>query len=354
MIKTDTQIDLERFPEFDNHEFVSFFYYKKYGLKGLVAIHNTNLGPATGGTRMWHYPTLEAAVREALNLSKAMTYKCALAGVGFGGGKAVIISDPQNKTEEMLRAYGRVIDSWQGQFTTGTDVGVSQADTAIMAEHSKYILGQPTDGIFKQDTSKMASLGVFHAIGEILSQLYGTGAYAGRTVAIRGMGKLGSELARLLIEAGTRVYVSDIDQRKLIETKTRLPQIKIVDNSEINKLPVDVFSPNALGNEFNQANLSNLRAKSIVGGANNQLANDAIGTALFKKDIIYAPDYVVNAGGLINIVDELEPGGYDFNRVESRILNIKNTLRQIISLSEKKQQPTHLIADQMAEKIIYV
>ncbi|MEK7616334.1 MAG: Glu/Leu/Phe/Val dehydrogenase dimerization domain-containing protein [Patescibacteria group bacterium] len=342
--------DIAKLPEFDRHEMVSCFQDQKTGLKGYIAIHNTNIGPATGGTRMYEYASDVDALRDVLLLSKAMTYKCALAGVKFGGGKAVIICNPKNKTKELLRTFGKKVNYFGGMFTTGTDAGISDQDATLMASSSKYILGQE-NGIKKAHTSDMAALGVYYGIKTCFEELYGSPDPAGKTIAIKGLGKLGGELARLLLQDDANIIGAETDKDVVMAIKNKFPKITFVSHEDIHKQVCDLYSPCALGNDLTPKVIRELRTKAIAGGANNQLATSEIGYKLHEMGILYAPDYVANAGGLINIVDELEKNGYQRKRVQTRIKKISKTLRTIFALAKQKSISTHLIADQMAENI---
>lgn len=341
------------FLEFDNHEMVSFIDQPKFGLRAVVSIHNTNLGPATGGTRLYNYASLDEAVRDALRLSRAMTYKCALAKVPFGGGKAVIMGGPEIKTSQLLRAYGRAIDKFGGNYTTGTDVGISAKDTTLMAKESKYILGQPKKGIKKLGTSEMAALGVYYSLLATAEKVTGKKDIGGLTIGIKGIGKIGLELVRLLKPHGINLIIADTAKDQLAKAQKIAQSVRVVPPAEISFEAMDIYMPCALGNEFTLENIKYLKTKAIVGGANNQLDTAAVGDALFNQGIVYAPDYVANAGGLINIVDELGKGGYNAKRVLKSVKNIANTLLDIYSKSERASIAPNRAADHLAEKAIY-
>lgn len=342
-------INFKQFKEFDNHKLVKRFEDNATGLKGYVSIHNDNLGPAVGGTRMFPYQSEEDAIKDVLKLSKAMSYKCALAGVKYGGGKAVIIGDPKNKTPELIKAYAKEIDKLHGEFRTGEDVGISEDDVQLMLEVSPFFIGKRG---FAGDPSPFASLSTFYSI-QIACELWlGVKNLEGLTVAVKGVGKVGSELVRLLVNEKAIVYVADVNPDAIDKIKTSFPKVKISDSSTIHTLSVDVFSPCAMGNEVTQSTKSEIRAKIICGAANNQLGTAEIGDWLHEKGILYIPDYIANAGGLINVVDELEPGGYNKERVDKRIKNIKNTVIKIINASSKNNKSTTKIADQAAEEIL--
>lgn len=344
--------EIKNLPEFDNHEKIVRLYDKASGLNGFIAIHNTNLGPATGGTRRWIYTSEEEAIKDVLNLSRAMTYKCALSGVKFGGGKAVIIANPKDENIEMFRAYAREVHKLGGKFTTGPDIGISENETKIMAEETPYVLGHKNDSIARQSTSDMAALGVFLSIKQAVGQIMGQ-PINGLKVAVKGLGKLGGELVKLLVSGGAEILAADIDSVKIEQIKMELPDIDIVPSHLIHTYPVDIYSPCAVGGDLNEQNILELKAKMIIGGANNQLESKIVGLKLYEQGIFYAPDYVVSAGGLINVTDELDEGGYSAERVMVRVENIRQTLAKVIEISQAEKKPTNLVADAMAQEIIF-
>ena len=342
-------IDIEKLPEFDDHKFVTFFSDQKTGLRAFVAVHNDTLGPGTGGTRMWVYPSETDALRDVLNLSRAMTFKCALAGVPYGGSKGVILGDPhRQKTPELLRAYARRFDSLEG-VTTGTDVGIEDQDVEIMRQESSRFLGVP-DGK-KMSTAIATSLGVFSAIKGVARVMWGSDDLRGKRFAVKGVGKAGMELLKLLVADGGDVVVAEIDKDRVGRVRHEFPKVRLVDSPSIHKQDVDFFCPCALGGDLNSETVKELRCSAIVGAANNQLQSNDIGDWLHRSGIVYAPDYVVNAGGLITIVDELEKDGYDRQRVLSRVNNIGNTVEKILDRSQKTNQSSNRVADEMAEEI---
>lgn len=339
-------LTLEKIRNFD-HELVVFFQDKTVGLKGFIAIHNTKLGPATGGTRYMAYNSELEALEDALRLSKSMTYKCALAGVPYGGGKAVIMADPQNpKTKNYLESYAQKINTLGGKFYTGEDVGMDQKDMEVLAEASPYINGRPGVG---GSPSPWAALSVFYSIKAALQEKYNSNSIEGKTFAIKGLGHLGIELCRLIYENGGIVSAADINTERTKIAQEKFPAITIVSTDEIHKIPVDVYAPCALGGEFNEKNINELQCKIICGGANNQLTTDIIGLELFKKGILYIPDYIANAGGLINVTDEWVQGGYNKERVHSKIKSVENTIGRVLAVAKKEQKPTHLVADNLAQ-----
>lgn len=339
-------------PEFDNHELLVYFHEQRTKLRGYIAIHNTKLGPSTGGTRMYEYPSEIEAVKDVLNLSKAMSYKCALAGVPFGGGKAVIIGNQKSKNKRLLEAYAKIINCFNGKFNTGTDMGMTDKDIDILSKKTKFV---PSENGRKEiyTTSEMAALGVFFGIQECLKEVFGSATLKDRKVAIKGLGKLGSKLAGLLYQEGAIVVAADINSAKVKKVLSKYPNVKIVPTQDIHKQNVDVYSPCALGNDITAKIIEELRAKIICGGANNQLSSKELGHSLKKNGILYAPDYVVNAGGLINVVEKTGKRKYNKQNVYNKVKNIKSTLRNIISISRKKGKSTNEIADFLANKIIY-
>lgn len=341
--------NLSEFPEFDNHKAVYKFEEPAVGLRGFIAIHNDNLGPATGGTRMFPYVSERDALADVLKLSRAMTYKCALAGVRHGGGKAVIIGDPDtNKSENFLKAYARIINGLNGIFTTGEDVGITEDDVQIMFEESTFFNGRR--GV-AGDPSPYAALSTFSAIQTALLEDLGISELFNIKVAIKGVGKVGSELMRLLIGGGAQVIAADVKPSVIGMMSVKFPQIAVMPTSTIHAQNVHIFAPCALGNDITDENVHEIKAKIICGAANNQLASPEAGDMLFKRNIFYVPDYIANAGGLINVMDEREEGGYNKKRVLHRIEHLKDTLRTIHLLSGQKRQPPHRVADRLAEDI---
>ena len=342
-------LEIEKLPEFDNHKFVTFLSDKKSGLRAFVAVHNDNLGPATGGTRMWVYPSETDALRDALALSRAMTYKCALAGVPYGGSKGVIIGDPhRDKTPQLLIAYAEAFNSLNG-VTTGTDVGLTDEDVTLMRQHSKFILGAPNGD--KLSTSAMATLGVFSGIEGCLESLYDSADMTGKKFAIKGLGKTGMELLKLLYERGAHVIAAEIDKEKIEYAKEHYPRLILVSPAVIHKQKVDGYCPCALRGDLNPKSVKELNCQFIIGTENNQLTAGEIGDWLHKSGILYIPDYVANAGGLIAVVDELEKSGYSKERVLKRVKGIKETVKKIILDAKNEHQATNRIADRLAKEI---
>lgn len=341
-------LNFSALPEFDNHKEIIELNDPDSSLRGFIAIHNTNLGPATGGTRYWYYATEEGALREALRLSRAMTYKCALAGVPYGGGKAVIIADNNHpKDQKMLYAYAQKVNNLGGRFTTGEDMGIDGRDIRIMEEISPYVLGK-----YCGDLAPWTALGIFLSIKEALNEVYGSMQIAGKTFAVKGLGKVGYALCKIILQGGGKIFASDLDESVIKQVKSEMPEINIVDADKIFEMPSDVFCPCANGGDLRAETIKNLKCKIICGGANNQLATRDDGQQIFEAGILYIPDYVANAGGLINIVDELEKDGYNETRVKTKVEEIAQTVRSIINLSRKLHLPLNEIADQLAREKI--
>ncbi|MEK7637599.1 MAG: Glu/Leu/Phe/Val dehydrogenase dimerization domain-containing protein [Patescibacteria group bacterium] len=342
--------DFKSLPDFNNHKLVVEVSRPDVNLHGFVAIHNDTLGPAVGGTRMYPYETHKEAITDVLRLSNAMTYKCALAGVKFGGGKGVIIADPKKKkTEALLIAYAEEINKLKGQFYTGEDVGLQEEDVALMLKTSKYFIGRSGQA---GDPSPYAALSTFVAMKAACHFVYGMPSLQGKRVAIKGVGKVGSELVRLLISAGVNVVISDIDQEAVNRVINQHPQVTRVENEAILSQQCDIFSPCALGSEFSLDTIKDLQTKIICGGANNQLQNSGVGEELFKHGIVFVPDYLANAGGLIDVVDELHPLGYSKERVRSSVESIEETTFNILQRSALIGIPTNIVSDTMAEEVL--
>lgn len=338
----------EELEEFDNHKLVSFLNHPSSNLKGFIAIHRGGIkNAAFGATRFWNYQLEIEALKDALRLSKLMSYKACLAGLNHGGAKAVIISPPLKslKRNILLKAYSNYVNLLNGHFITGADVGISDRDLKLMSSVSTFIVG------LKSDPVKFTVLGVFYSLQVCLKELFGSETIHGRTFAIQGLGKTGMALLELIYKDAKKIYVTDIDGVKISLAKHKFPHIEVAKVDDIYKQKVDIFCPCALSGVINTKSLSSAQFKAIIGSANNQLESDSVGELLYKMGILYGPDYVVNAGGLISVVDEYENKEVDLQRIEQRVANIKKTLKAIISKSKKQKQATNLIADEMAEKI---
>lgn len=342
-------MNIEKFKEFDNHELVSYFFDKKTGLRGFIAIHNTNLGATAGGTRYFNYQTEEDALRDVLRLSRAMTYKSALAGVPYGGAKAVIMADPNfPKTKAFLAAYAKRINDLNGKFFTGEDVGISQEDINVLVKHSRFIIGREN---LAGDLGPWAALGIFSALQGAVESTYSQASLKKKTIAIKGLGKVGFNLASHVYKAGGQIIAADPNPKAIRLAKKAFPGIKIVSPNIIHKQKCDIYSPCAMGGEFNTKKVKELKCKIICGGANNQLASKEIGKLIHRRGILYVPDYLANAGGLINVVGELRKEGYSRKWVEAKCRAIRKTAKKVISLSQRNKKPTSSIADGLAEAI---
>jgi leucine dehydrogenase len=317
-------------------------------LSAFIAIHSrgNNDGPSFGATRFWTYKHDSEAIKDALKLSRIMSYKAALAGLQIGGAKGVIMASPiaLKRRRKVLRAYARRVNALRGGFITGTDVGVSNQDIPVLQKESPYFVGS------RVDPAKYTSIGVYISMRTCLKKVFGSNEVFGRTFAIQGLGKIGMELLRLIYKDSKTIFVSDIDKNRIKIAKQAFPNIIIVNPEEIHRQNVDVFSPCALSNSLTPKTVSEIKASIIAGGANNQLQNDKVGELMYKFSILYAPDYVINAGGLISVVDEYEHRRPNHLRIMSRIKEIEQRLQKIITESEKNACATNIIADKMAKK----
>ncbi len=325
---------------------------ERTGLKAFVAVHDTTLGPALGGCRMWHYSRDEDAVTDALRLARGMTYKSAVARTGLGGGKAVIVGDPKTqKTEALFRAMGRFVHTLAGRYTTAEDVGTNEADMLILREVTPYVSGLPRIKGGSGDPSPFTALGCFVGLLGAVEEAFGSDDLNGKTVAIQGVGNVGYHLGKHLRDAGAKLYVTDVNEQRLEDAAEELGAT-IVDPREIYSVDCDVFSPNALGAVINDRTIGQLKCKVVAGGANNQLAEERHGDALLERGIVYDPDFVINAGGIINVSVEFMPGGYDEEASLKRVHNIRQAMKDIFATARAQQIPTSKAAIVLAEKIV--
>lgn len=316
----------------DGHEQILYGYDKVSGLKAIIAIHSTALGPALGGTRFFPYETEEAALEDVLRLARGMTYKAAAAGLDLGGGKAVIIGDPREKKgERMFRAYGRIVDSLQGRYITAEDVGTTTQDMDIVRRETRWALGSSVALGGSGDPSPVTARGLHAAARAVAQKLWGDSDLAGRRFAVQGVGKVGSAFVQLLVEARAEVMVTDAYE-PAIDAAAETYGVKPVEPDEIYEVDCDFFSPCALGAGLNQETIPRLNCQAILGSANNQLATDEDAKRLADRGILYAPDFVVNAGGLINVYDELN--GYSKTRALHRVDSIYDATLNILEKSE--------------------
>ena len=333
--------------EYDGHEQVVFFKDEKTGLKAIIAVHDTTLGPGVGGCRMWNYESEEAALNDVLRLSKGMTYKNAMAGLNFGGGKAVIIGNSKTqKSPELLKAYGRFVERLKGQYITAEDVGISPVDMEIVHSQTEHVAGlNGTSG----DPSPFTALGVFEGIKASVKKRLQRSSLEGVKVAVQGLGHVGYYLCRHLFEAGAEIYACDINDESCNRVEKDFGA-KIVETDEVYGLNVDVYSPCALGATVNHLTINEFRCSIVAGAANNQLQDATLGKELMDKGILYAPDYVINAGGIINI--SFEAGGYNPEKSWAKVTAIGNTLTELFNRAELQKRPTNEVADEMAKEIL--
>ncbi len=334
-------------PSFDGHEGVHAFYDAATGLKCTVAVHSTALGPAAGGCRMWNYTTGDAMLTDVLRLSQGMSYKNAMAGIPLGGGKAVIWGDPKSdKSPALFRAFGRAVESLQGRYYTAEDVGVDVADMAVVREETRYVAGLDEGAAASGDPSPVTAKGVYLGIREVARRLFGTDDLNGRTIAVQGVGSVGGYTCDHLAKAGARLIITDIDQYALAAVARRTGA-QIVAPNDIYDAEADIFSPNALGAIINEKTLSRLKVKGVAGGANNQLVVPEMGEFLRRQGILYAPDYVINGGGIINVAAEIS-GSYSREWVEATLSRLIVTLGEVLDEALQTNQPTNYVADRIA------
>jgi len=317
----------------EGYEQILYGYDEVSGLKAIIAIHSTALGPALGGTRFFPYESEEEALHDVLRLAKGMTYKAAAAGLDLGGGKAVIIGDPrEDKGERLFRAYGRIVDSLQGRYITAEDVGTTTNDMDIVRRETRWALGSSVALGGSGDPSPVTARGLYAATRAVAQKLWGDTDLAGRRFAVQGVGKVGSAFVQLLVEHRAEVVVTDAYE-PAIESAVETYGVKPVDPNEIYEVDCDFFSPCALGAGLNETTIPKLGCRAIVGSANNQLATDEDADRLAARGILYAPDFVVNAGGLINVYDELH--GYSKTRAMHRVDSIFDATLKILETAEE-------------------
>lgn len=333
-----------------DHEQVVFCQDKPTGLRAIIGIYSTALGPALGGTRFYPYLSEDDALHDVLELSRAMAYKNSLAGLDHGGGKAVIWGDPdQLKTEALLRAYGRFVESLAGRYVTACDVGTYVADMDVVARETRWATGRSEEHGGAGDSSVLTAWGVFQGMRAAAEHVWGTPSLRGRRVGIAGLGKVGKYLAGHLLEAGAVVVGTDISDRAREWARTHHPEIELVtDATALITSGIDVYAPCALGGALNDETVPLLTAKVVAGAANNQLAHPGIDKALADRGVLYAPDYLVNAGGVIQVADEL--AGFDFERAKLRAGGIYQTTKHLLAVAEAEGVPPAAAADRLAER----
>ena len=334
----------------DGYEQVVFCSDRQSGLRAIIAIHSTALGPALGGTRFYPYQTEEQALHDVLRLARGMTYKAAAAGLDLGGGKAVILGDPvRDKTEELLRSYGRYVETLAGRYITAEDVGTELEDMDVVRRETRWVTGCSASYGGSGDPSPVTAYGVLQGMKACLREVLGSPELEGRSVAVQGVGKVGHALCAELTRAGARVTAADTNVDNVARA-VRDFGVSTVPPEDIHKLPVDVFAPCALGGVVNDDTISELECRIVAGAANNQLERDELGDKLAGLGILYAPDFVINAGGLINVEDELR--GYDRNRALKRVEDIYKQLQYIFALAREKNVSTAEAAREYAEERI--
>ncbi len=347
---TTPQPPLGVFERETGHEQVVFCHDEPTGLKAIVAIYSTALGPALGGTRFYPYASEQDALADVLNLSKGMAYKAALAGLDLGGGKAVIIGDPHTiKTEALLRAYGRFVQSLNGRYYTACDVGTFSEDMDQIARECSFVTGRTVAHGGAGDSSVLTAYGVFQGMRAAAEVTWGVPTLRGRTVGVAGVGKVGHHLVTHLIDDGADVVVTDVDPGAIERVRTQHPEVRAVATTdELVRADIDVYAPCALGGALDDDVVTVLKAKVVCGAANNQLAHDGIEKQLQDRGVLYAPDYMVNAGGLIQVADELE--GFSFDRAKQRAEKIFDTTAAVFALAADEGVPPAVAADRLAER----
>jgi len=333
---------------FAAHESVHHVFDAPTGLRVIIAIHSTVRGPAAGGCRMWTYANADEALIDALRLSEGMSYKNAMADLPLGGGKAVILGNPRtDKTPELFRALGRAIDRLNGAYWSAEDVGVSTQDMAFAAEETRYVAGLPGRS---GDPSPVTARGVYLGIRAAALRAFGTDDLAGRHVAVQGVGHVGAHVCRFLAGAGARLTIADVNT-EAAAALARETGARLVAPADIYDVPADIFSPNALGAIINPDTLARLKVKVVAGGANNQLATPDMGEALMARGILYAPDYVINGGGIINVAAEIA-GAYDPAWVEARLQRLMATLGEVMDQALREGRAVNRVADAIARRRI--
>jgi leucine dehydrogenase len=333
-----------------DHEEVLFCFDRPTGLKAIIAIHDTTLGPALGGTRMWAYANEGEALHDVLRLSRGMTYKSSLAGLDLGGGKAVIIGDARTqKTEAMFRRFGQFVDSLNGRYITAEDVGMSTTEMVNIRKETSHVAGLPEEMGGSGDPSPVTAYGVYVGMKAAAKNAYGSDDLSGRKVSIQGAGNVGHALVGHLVKEGAQVFLTDIHPEKLAAIKAEFPVITLVDPEVVYDVDVDIYSPCALGATVNDETLKRLKCSIIAGAANNQLANEQVhGKAVMEKGILYAPDFLINAGGIINCAWERQ--GYNRQAALNQTEAIYDTTLRILKASAEQNIPTYLAANQAAEQ----
>ena len=335
----------------EGHEQVVFFSDPSCNLKAIVAIHDTTLGPALGGTRMWPYASVDEAIYDVLRLSKGMTYKAAISGLNLGGGKAVIIGDPdKDKSEALFRSYGVFLESLNGRYITAEDVNIGVEDIEHIFTETSNVTGVAKTSGGSGNPSPYTALGVFKGIEASCTKVFGDRSLKGKRVALQGAGSVGRHLGRYLYEAGAKVFVCDINEKNLVKFKEGCPDAEIVGINDIYDVDCDIYAPCALGATINDETINRLKCKIVAGAANNQLKESRHGNILKEKNILYAPDYLINAGGLMNVSIEFE--GWSDDKAMRMVDTIYDQTLNIFNYSDEHNIPVNEATDRMAEERI--
>ncbi|NLW16441.1 MAG: Glu/Leu/Phe/Val dehydrogenase [Firmicutes bacterium] len=330
-----------------DYEQLVFCQDKSTGLKAIIAIHDTTLGPALGGTRFWNYESEEDAIVDVLRLARGMTYKSAAAGLNLGGGKAVIIGDPDKlKSEELFRVFGRFVEGLGGRYITAEDMNIKTQDLAYVNDETDFVVGlEGKSGA----PSPVTAFGVFRGILAAANEVYGSDDLTGKVVAVQGLGAVGYHVCKFLHDAGAKLIVTDIKKERIEQVVNEMGATAVAPD-EIYSVECDIFAPCAMGASINDFTVEQLKCKIVAGSANNQLAEDKHGDMLKEKGILYVPDFVINAGGVINVFEELK--GYNKDRAMSRAANIYDSVKRLLAIAKRDDIPTHVAANRMAEERI--
>lgn len=355
-VKVLTNNDLSKNPvigqmSLHNHEQLLFCNDNATGLKAIIAVHNTVLGPSLGGTRMWNYNNEMEALNDVLRLSRGMTYKSSVAGLNLGGGKAVIIGDAKKiKNEALLRRFGKFVDSLGGKYITAEDVAMTSRDMEIISMETDYVSGLPENMGGSGDPSPVTAYGVYVSMKASAKEVWGNDSLSGKKVLVQGIGHVGEVLVEHLTKEGAKVYINDISEERLKAVAAK-HKAEVVSADTMFDLDIDVYAPCALGATVNDDTLGRLKCKIICGAANNQLADENVhGAMVGKQGILYAPDFVVNAGGIINVYYELE--GYNRERAMTHAQKIYDTTFNLFQLAKKEGIPTYMAANRLGEQRI--
>lgn len=334
--------------EASDFEQVIYCHDKAANLKAIIAIHDTTLGPALGGLRMWDYANEEEALIDCLRLAKGMTYKNAAAGLNLGGGKAVIIGDPQkDKSEALLRSFGRYVESLNGRYITAEDVGTFEEDMDYIQMETDHVTGTSDSEV--GDPSPITALGIYYGMKATAKEAFGSDDLQGKTIAVQGVGQVAYNLCKHLHEEGANLIVTDINEEAVSRAVNDFKATAVAPD-DIYDVACDIYSPCALGGTINDDTINRLQAKAIAGSANNQLKSEEHGLILHEKGIVYAPDYVINSGGVINVAEEL--AGYNYERAIRKVKSIYSILTEVFTISREENIPTSTAANERAEKRI--